>query len=327
MIANLLCIAKNVRRSAGFKFLIATRKRMSVKARQRLNDGVFSVEIEARCGFFSVMQMILFILLYCEENSLWPDVSAKGGVYGDEYATVDWVALLFERVRTPQLDLARRLDNRRNILTSKVKDVSELGFRPQYETRLSLAVASRLFNDHFRPATDVLAEVDSISNALGISNATLAVHYRGTDKVHEAGHVPWSIMLDSVDKIAALRSDLRAVLLASDDAGFIEFFKTHSFKLPVILAPARYMPKGSTPIHFSGHPGLAIGREALVTCLLLARCGFLIKNASYLSGWAKIFNPSLQVWLVSPQIGRGFFPDRVLWSDQVLGKVSFGTNP
>jgi hypothetical protein len=29
------------------------------------------------------------------------------------------------------------------------------------------------------------------------------------------------------------------------------------------------------------------------------------------------------VWLSSPPLGRGFFPDRVLWSDQVQGKVSF----
>ena len=182
---------------------------------------------------------------------------------------------------------------------------------------------SSLFNDHYRPAADVIADVDSISNALDISKVTLAVHYRGTDKVHEAGQVSWDLICGSVDRILVQRPDLTAILLASDDVGFIEFFKNRRFKPPVILAPAAYMPKGSTPIHFSGHPGLAIGREALVTCLLLARSGFLIETTSYLSGWAKIFNPSLPVWLLSPQLGRGFFPDRALWSDQVPGRVSF----
>jgi hypothetical protein len=89
------------------------------------------------------------------------------------------------------------------------------------------------------------------------------------------------------------------------------------------VAPATYLPKGNTPIHFSGHPGLAIGREALVTCLLLARCGFLLKTASYLSAWAKIFNPSLDVLLISPTLGTGFFPDRALWADQLSGKAAF----
>jgi hypothetical protein len=109
--------------------------------------------------------------------------------------------------------------------------------------------------------------------------------------------------------------------LASDDAQFIEFFRTRAFRTPVTVIPATYMPKGDTPIHFSGHPGLAIGREALVTCLLLARCGLLIKTPSYLSAWAKIFNPSLPVWLISSPLGKGYFPDRVLWLDQQSGKA------
>jgi hypothetical protein len=74
---------------------------------------------------------------------------------------------------------------------------------------------------------------------------------------------------------------------------------------------------------YFGHPGLAIGREALVTCLLLSRCGFLIKTPSYLSGWAKIFNPLLPVWLISPLLSRGLFPDRQLWMDQESGAVKY----
>lgn len=323
MLSNLLSIARRLRRSDSFKSLIAVRRRLSIKAEQRLNKGIFSIEIEARSGFFAVMQTILFILAYCEENGLWPDISAKGGIYGDETATVDWFSLLFESVRTPQPAMARRLADRSSIRTSKIRDNSELGFRSHYEMRLSLAQASNLFNAHYRPALNVVADVDSICNALGVSSATLAVHYRGTDKVHEAGQVPWALLCESVERISRQRPELTAILLASDDVGFIEFFKNHPFRIPVICAPAAYMPKGSTPIHFSGHPGLAIGREALVTCLLLARCGFLIKTASYLSGWAKILNPSLPVWLLSPQLGRGFFPDRALWSDQVHGRISF----
>jgi hypothetical protein len=325
MLSNILSMARKVRRSEHFKSLVATRKRMSIKARQRLNEGIFSIEIEAKLGFFGVMQMILFVLVYCEENALWPDISAKGGIYGDETATVDWFRVLFDCLRTPPPAIARRLRDRSAIRTSKIRDVSELGFRTDYEMSLSLAKASSLFNEYYRPARDVVANVDSISQNLGISKATLGVHFRGTDKVHEAGPVSWTLLCKSVEKIAAQRPELTAILLASDDVAFIEFFKHHSFALPLILAPAAYMPKGSRPIHFSGHPGLAIGREALVTCLLLARCGFLVKTASYLSGWAKIFNPSLPVWLLSPQLGRGYFPDRALWSDQMLGRVNFAS--
>ncbi len=323
MLSNILSTARKLRRSDGFKTLIAAHKRLSIKAQQRLNEGIFSIQIEARSGFFAIMQMILFILVYCEENTLWPDISAKGGVYGDETGTVDWFGQLFDRVRTPPPAVARRLHDRRSIRTSRIRDISELGFRTQYEMRLSLDKAGKLFNGHYHPAADVLAEVGTIAADLGISKGTLAVHYRGTDKVHEAGQVSPTVICAAVNRIAAQRPDLANVLLASDDVEFVEHFRNQRFTVPVILAPAAYMPKGSRPIHFSGHPGLSIGREALVTCLLLARCGFLIKTASYLSGWAKILNPSLPVWLLSPQFGRGFFPDRALWADQVSGRVRF----
>ena len=75
------------------------------------------------------------------KTGLWPDISAKGGVYGDKSASVDWFGMLFERVRAPLLAMARRLDDRSAIQTSKVRDVSELGFRAQYEMRMSLARA------------------------------------------------------------------------------------------------------------------------------------------------------------------------------------------
>ena len=68
MLSNILSIARRLRRSDRFKSLIATGKRMSIMSRQFLNKGIFSIEIEARSGFFAVMQMILFIFAYCDEN-------------------------------------------------------------------------------------------------------------------------------------------------------------------------------------------------------------------------------------------------------------------
>jgi hypothetical protein len=323
MLSNILALARRIRRSDPFKSVVGIPKRLQMNSIQRTNKGIFSIEIESRTGFFAIMQMILFILVYCKEKGLFPDISAAGGIYGEPTAKVDWFRQLFDTLREPEGAVADRLAERSSIRKSKIKDVSELGFRAHYEMRLSLAAASSLFNGTYRPTADVRAEVDSIAKGLGISQSTLAVHYRGTDKVHEAEPIPWQVVCERVETIARKRPQLTEIFLATDDVQFAEFFQSYPFKLPVLLAPAAYLPKGNTPVHFSGHPGLAIGREALITCLLLARCGFLLKTASYLSGWAKIFNPSLDVWLISPQIGNGFFPDRALWSDQLSGKVNF----
>jgi hypothetical protein len=321
--SKIVDFAKRVRRGSGFKTALAMPRRLAIAARQRVNHGIYSIEIEARAGFFAVMQTILFILVYCEENKLYPDITAKGGIYGDTAAAVDWFGLLFESLMVPDKSIKERLKSRANIYTSRIRGVEDLGLRAKYEMSLALQQASIIFNSHYRPRPDVLAAVDAIARDLGISSSTLAVHYRGTDKLHEAGSVPWSVVYEAVEKISAERPKLKNILLASDDVGFIESFQKYPFKIPVVIAPAAYMPQGSTPIHFSGHPGLAIGREALLTCLLLARCGFLIKTASYLSGWAKIFNPKLLTWLLSPQFGTGYFPDRALWKDQLEERHGF----
>jgi len=318
----LLRIARNIRRSNAFKNAVAAPKRLAVRAQQRLNNGIFSVEIRGNSGFFAIMQLILFILVHCRDHGLHPDISAKGGTYGDETGTVDWFAELFEDIARPPPLITDRLSRRTDVRTARIKDGSELGFRSQYEMQLSLAEASELFNGRYRPAASVRTEVESIVKKIGISEKTLAVHYRGTDKVHEAGQVPWSAVCERVATIAGNRPQLTALFLATDEVEFVEYFKNWPFKLPVLVAPAEYLPVGNRPVHFSGHPGLAIGREALITCLLLARCGFLFKTSSYLSGWAKIFNPALPVWLISPPIGAGFFPDRALWHDQQAGKFA-----
>jgi hypothetical protein len=323
MLSKVLTLARRIRRSGRFKSAAGMPKRLLVKGIQRGNNGIFSIEIESRIGFFAIMQMVLFILTYCEEKGLYPDVSAAGGIYGEPTAKVDWFRQLFDCIQEPDSAIADRLRRRSGIRTSKIKDISELGFRARYEMGLTLAGASELFNRAYRPNAGVLEEVDSTAKRLGISRSTLAVHFRGTDKVHEAVPMPWATVCERVEAIARSRPDLTEIFLATDDVGFAQFFERHPFKLPVIAAPARYLPKGNTPIHFSGHPGLAIGREALITCLLLAQCGFLIKTPSYLSAWSKILNPSLDVWLISPSIGAGFFPDRVLWADQLSGKVTF----
>jgi hypothetical protein len=322
MLSHIIDIAKRVKRSDAFKDVIATPKRLAVRARQRTNRNIFSVEIESRCGFFAIMQMILFILLYCEEHDLIPDISAKGGLYGEPTGTIDWLSVLFESVRDSDSFVGARTADARGIRTSKIKDMSELGFRSKYEMELTFERASSLLARYYRPSPDTQAEVDATAKRLGVSESTLAVHYRGTDKVYESGEVPWSWMCEYVRKIQRACPHLSEILLATDEIQFIRFFESQSFGIPMMVAPAAYMPKNDKPVHFSGHPGLAIGREALVTCLLLARSGFLLKSPSYLSGWSKIFNPALPVWLISPPLGGGVFPDRLLWSDQQSGSAT-----
>ncbi|SIT50530.1 conserved hypothetical protein [Paraburkholderia piptadeniae] len=312
MLSKLIDIARDIRRSERFKQSISTPGRISLHAQQRLNHGYFAIEIRAHSGFFSVMQMVLFILMYCDEKHLTPLISARGGIYGDREGQVDWFAEYFDTV-----SLSPRPGASVRLRTSVVRDLSVLGFRNRYEPRLELKHSSALFMAHYRPAAPIRAEVDAICLRLGIGAATLGVHFRGTDKKVEAHTIGWEELCQIIDATLAEEPHLTNIFVSSDEQPFLEFFAARPFAVPVNVAPARLLASGGTPVHFSGHPGLAIGREALVASLLLARCGYLLKTPSYLSAWSKIFNPSLPVKLAVPPRATAFwFPDSQIWNEQ-----------
>jgi hypothetical protein len=312
MLRKVVDRAKKIRRSEGFKHSVATPRRISLHAAQRLNRGVFSIEIQETSGFFSVMQMVLFILMYCDEKCLTPCISARGGLYGDAEGKLDWFSAFFEPVNTAS---AAALTHK--VRTSTVRDLVQLGFRQRYETRLQLRSASELFFAHYRPAAHIYQEVDAICQKLGLGTSTLGAHFRGTDKTLEAVPVSWGNFCRQVESALAENPHLTRIFVSSDEKAFIDFFVAWPFSKPVRVAPAKHLAIGSTPIHFSGYPGLEIGREALVSSLLLARCGLLVKTPSYLSAWSKIFNPALPVKLVSPPRPDAFwFPDSQLWLEQ-----------
>jgi|GEM_PF-935822 len=311
MFGNLIEIARQVRRTEGFKNGINTPARILLHARQRLNGGYFVIEIRATSGFFSVMQIVLCILLYCDEKHLTPIVSARGGSYGDEDGRVDWLAECFDNVAPfPVPSTNRRLR------TSFVSDLGDLGFR-RYESGLALERASAVFLSNYRPAASIRAEVDGIRERLGIGASTLGVHFRGTDKRFEAHTIERDAFCRMVERTLANEPHLTNIFVSSDEQAFLDFFVNWGFTVPVSIAPAALLATGEKPVHFSGHPGLAIGREALVASLLLAGCGYLLKTPSYLSAWSKIFNPSLPVKMaVPPRESAFWFPDSRIWIEQ-----------
>jgi hypothetical protein len=316
MLRKVVDRVRQFRRSEGFKHSLATPIRFSLHARQRLNRNVFAIEIRENSGFFSVMQMVLFILMHCEERKLTPHISARGGLYGDPEGRIDWFSALFETTRQPVDTSPRR------VRTSTVRDLVQLGFRQRYEAGLRLQSASDLFRSYYQPAAHVRDEVAAACPRLDISDTTLGVHFRGTDKKIEAMTLPWVDFCRLVEQTLALNPHLTNIFVSSDERAFIDFFCDWPFNRPISVAPAKLLATGDMPVHFSGYPGLEIGREALVSSLLLSKCGHLVKMPSYLSAWSKIFNPDLPVTLaVPPRPDAFWFPDSQIWigQEQAIG--------
>ncbi|GAB5096278.1 O-fucosyltransferase family protein [Caballeronia sp. HLA56] len=312
MLRTVVDRVRRFRRSEGFKHSLAAPVRLSLHARQRLNRNVFAIEIRENSGFFSVMQMVLFILKHCEEKRLTPQISARGGLYGDPEGKIDWFSALFESVRASgDVKLPRR------VRTSTVRDLVQLGLRQRHEAGLRLQSSSDLFRSHYRPVAAIRDEVDATCAKLDIGQSTLGVHYRGTDKKFEAMTLPWADFCRLVEQTLALNPHLTNIFVSSDEQAFIDFFRAWPFNRPVSVAPAKLLSTGDMPVHFSGYPGLEIGREALVSSLLLSKCGYLVKMPSYLSAWSKILNPDLPTTLaVPPKPDAFWFPDSQIWIEQ-----------
>lgn len=278
---------KEVYRSDGFKTLLGLPQRPFFYTLQFRNRPLFSVDIHASMGFFAVLQMVLFVLMYCEEKKLLPDISAHGGIYGDAAGEVDWFALYFERVKRYELDIENRLARRKNLVAAKLFNVQQLGLRSRYEKYLRLEEASRLFCEYYSPTAEILREVDSIAADLSISSNTLGLHYRGTDKSSEAGRVSWEAFVHAIRNTIICDPKITRILLSSDEQQFLEFVQAQNLACPVNIIPSMHLSTNGKPVHFSQLDGLQIGREALVSSLLLSRCGLLLKTASYLSAWSK----------------------------------------
>ena len=300
-----------------FKRLVAFPRRPVILAKQYRNKPIFSVEVCATSGLFAILQLVLFILTHCKEKGLLPDISARGGLYGDADGRIDWFARCFERTKSFGPAIEHRILRKDRLWTARVSNVQQLGFRRRYEEKLELKEASRLFLEYYRPSSSIRSEVDSLVRKFSVHDFTLGVHYRGTDKAHEAGRVSWNTICDAVKKTLAEEPRITGILVSSDEPQFLDYVRQQGFACPVNVVPSSYLSINGKPVHYSGHDGLQIGREALVASLLLSRCGFLVKTASYLSAWSKIFNPELKVLLISPPgVWPIWFPDRALWASQ-----------
>ena len=59
-----------------------------------------------------------------------------------------------------------------------------------------------------------------------------------------------------------------------------------------------------------------------MNCLILSRCAALLKTASILSGWSKLFNPALPVVMLNrPPEENLWFPERVLVGENLFEPV------
>ena len=151
---------------------------------------------------------------------------------------------------------------------------------------------------HVKP--EIQQEVETFIDDYFTNHFVIGVHHRGTDKKLEVPIIPYektAAYLDSyIQKLPPeIRKKLR-IYVATDEEPFLHFMLMHYSTLIVYNDFIR--SKNGNPIHYSENlygSNYQKGKEALIDCLLLARCQFLIyPAAASLSISALKFNPYLQ---------------------------------
>jgi len=126
----------------------------------------------------------------------------------------------------------------------------------------------------------------------------ISVHYRGTDKIIEAPHVPYHEALESINRyIRQTNLQDYKIFVASDELQFIEFLQK-SFANAVITYSTQRSSDGK-PLHLKRLNPYLHGEEALIDCILLSKGNVLIRTSSNLSLWSTYFNPSIQTIALS----------------------------
>lgn len=186
---------------------------------------------------------------------------------------------------------------------------------------LDFARAAALVSKHFCLSPELKKRVDSLEAQHFEGKRVLGVHYRGTDKRLEAARCPYADFITQVLRHLE-QMDSRSVFLATDEGPFSEALRVALPSDVELIVLDHSRSENESPLHqqtaLKGEE-YRLATEALIDAWMLSRCERLVKTPSMLSGWAKVFRPDLDVYLVGKLYeNRRFFPDCLLEEDRLL---------
>lgn len=248
-------------------------------------------------GLFGQIFLYLFEMLpYLDRQQLQPDWAIRSRLYGvpDDYVVIPGLLELNYELPVGSYRKVSLQDLRRGNLVA-------LGNDWEY--------SSGLWAKYFRWPERVRRHADeypTLDHALGI-------HYRGTDKNQfqlDTNYVSHEDFLTLVGDFVDSHPDIATILVATDENAFTEKVRVRFPHMIVINSGAvlhhKKLDVDKNPLK---------GDHALLDCLLLSRCKYLVKCQSALSGFAKVLNPNLEAYRVAANKlarwtwGIPYFPD------------------
>ena len=172
--------------------------------------------------------------------------------------------------------------------------------------------ANRCWNAFFKFPADVYTRLEEFCARHFAGQTVLGLHFRGTDKntaLWETNPVSPEAFGAVVEDFLQTHPEVTAIFVATDEARFLEAI---SRLRPVIAYSQARSADGQTlwDTHAAGD-NTAVGKDAILDCLTLSRCRYVLKGMSALSAFAKVMNPELEAYRVSA-CKRDWFPEAAI---------------
>ena len=270
--------------------------------RRRAAGDRLAIDLAGEMGLGATLSQALLCHAFAETQGLAPAIVSSNPLYADAPGE-DFLASYFDRPPAPA---------RAAMLYGPSLDWA---FRRVLPRSVELGEAARLFARHFPLREDIARAVEEVMDGRAAFQAS--IHYRGTDKALESGHIHHDTIFAETDRLMAGLGPQPDIFLATDDQAFEQALRRRYDRARFTTFNLGTTKPGE-PRHFSALPARDKAREALLNILLIARAPLCVRTSSYLSAVSRIVNPAMRTRTVNLTLkGSRLFPEcEVLAAEQ-----------
>ncbi len=257
-------------------------------------------------GVFHNFMNVIGFLDFCEENKIKNfevDFGEKGHYYEKDLGP-NWWNYYFQPIDQKSLLVKVLLGFKRT--KKRISSDKMANFVKKVEFEMSRDRAYELIQKYIHLKDELQNEVDAFTNAHFSDHYIIGIHYRGTDKIHkiegyaqtEATMISYEEIFRKVDEVIVRQKKGQfRLFVATDSQDFLDVICSR-YPALVVYAPAIRSQDGK-PLHYKVNDAPPLyyyqqGKEAVVDCVLLSKCDFLIKTSSNLNYCSSLFNPRLE---------------------------------
>ena len=274
--------------------------------KKRTKYGILAVDIRNVHGLGSKLTWVLLLLAYCEEKKLKLMVRFS-------YPKVhqDFFQHLFLPLNCSLKDISKN-----KLKFTVIHSIVEIGPGAGDDRLITLKSAYKLVSKYITIQPRITKFVEWYIEEYMKTGKILGLHYRGTDKEGEAETIEYHKVKENIFFYIEKYGKPDKLFVSTDSDEFLQYILNIQLPFSVIYRETDTRSRDRKAIHLdmdSFEKVLKINEEALIDCLLLSKCSFLLKSSSFLSDWSKLFNPTIEVTILNkPHDWALWFPGKAL---------------